>query len=49
MQSMMMRESRNFYCEVIMDETDKMNRMVMKSLSLNKLEFGKDTVEIEAV
>ena len=40
-------ESRNFYCEVIMDETDKMNRMVMKLLSLNKLEFGKDTVEIE--
>ena len=27
-------ESRNFYCDVIMDETDKMNRMVMKLLSL---------------
>ena len=33
-------ESRNFYCDVIMDETDKMNRMVMKLLSLNHLEDG---------
>lgn len=39
-------ESRNFYCDVIMDETDKMNRMVMKLLSLNKLEFGNDVVEM---
>ena len=39
-------ESRNFYCDVIMDETDKMNRMVMKLLSLNKLELGNDVVEM---
>ena len=40
-------ESRNFYCEVIMDETDKMNQMVKKLLTLNQLEFGNDTVAME--
>ncbi len=40
-------ESRNFYCEVIMDETDKMNRMVKKLLTLNQLEFGNDAVSME--
>lgn len=40
-------ESRNFYCEVIMDEADKMNQMVKKLLTLNQLEFGNDTVTIE--
>ena len=39
-------ESRNFYCDVIMDETDKMNRMVMKLLSLNHLEDGSDVLEM---
>jgi signal transduction histidine kinase len=39
-------ESRDFYCDVIMDETDKMNRMVGKLLSLNQLEFGNDRVEM---
>jgi signal transduction histidine kinase len=39
-------ESRNFYCDVIMDETDKMNRMVGKLLSLNQLEFGNERVEM---
>ncbi len=39
-------ESRNFYCEVIMDEVDKMNRMVMKLLSLNQLEFGNDVISM---
>lgn len=39
-------ESRNFYCDVIMDETDKMNRMVMKLLSLNQLEFGNDVISM---
>ncbi len=39
-------ESRNFYCEVIMDEADKMNRMVMKLLSLNQLEFGNDVISM---
>ncbi len=40
-------ESRNFYCEVIMDETVKMNRMVKKLLTLNQLEFGSDPVVME--
>lgn len=40
-------ESRNFYCEVIMDEAAKMNRMVQKLLTLNQLEFGNDVVAME--
>ncbi|MCI5857782.1 MAG: HAMP domain-containing histidine kinase [Agathobacter sp.] len=39
-------ESREFYCDVIMDETDKMNRMVGKLLTLNQLEFGNERVEM---
>ena len=33
-------ESRAFYCDVIVDEAKKMNRMVRKLLTLNHLEFG---------
>ena len=33
-------ESTRFYTEVIIDEADKMNRIVEKLLSLNQLEFG---------
>ena len=40
-------ESRNFYCEVIIDEAGKMNTMVKKLLDLNQLEFGKDVVTME--
>ncbi|MDD6744220.1 MAG: HAMP domain-containing sensor histidine kinase, partial [Roseburia porci] len=40
-------ESRNFYCDVIMDETDKMNKMVKKLLTLNQLEFGNEAVEMD--
>lgn len=40
-------ESREFYCEVIMDEADKMNQMVKKLLTLNHLEFGDDAVSME--
>ena len=40
-------ESREFYCDVIIDEADKMNRMVKKLLTLNQLEFGKDQVVME--
>lgn len=40
-------ESRNFYCEVIMDEAAKMNHMVKKLLTLNQLEFGNDIVTME--
>lgn len=40
-------ESREFYCEIIIDEADKMNRMVKKLLTLNQLEFGNDQVIME--
>lgn len=40
-------ESKNFYCEVIMDEAAKMNNMVKKLLTLNQLEFGSNTVTME--
>lgn len=40
-------ESREFYCEVIIDEADKMNRMVKKLLTLNQLEFGNEQIMME--
>lgn len=40
-------ESREFYCEVIADEADKMNTMVKKLLDLNEIEFGQDKVHME--
>lgn len=40
-------ESMDFYCEVIMDEANKMNNMVKKLLTLNQIEFGNDPVNIE--
>ena len=33
-------QSREFYCDVIMDEATKMNQMVKNLLTLNQLEFG---------
>lgn len=40
-------ESRDFYCEVIMDEANKMNTMVKKLLSLNELEFGNNRLDVQ--
>ena len=40
-------ESKDFYCEVIIDEAAKMNNMVKKLLTLNQLEFGNDIVSME--
>ena len=40
-------ESREFYCEVIVDEADKMNKMVKRLLDLNQLEFGNGRVHLE--
>lgn len=40
-------ESRDFYCEVIMDEAGKMNTLVKNLLSLNQLEFGNDVTSME--
>ena len=40
-------ESRDFYCDVIMDEAGKMNKLVRNLLDLNQLEFGKDNLQFE--
>ena len=40
-------ESRSYYCEVIMDEAGKMNKMVKQLLTLTALEFGNDTPMME--
>lgn len=40
-------ESKEFYCDVIIDEASKMNKMVKKLLTLNQIEFGNDKVELE--
>lgn len=40
-------ESRSYYCEVIMDEAGKMNKMVKQLLTLTALEFGNDTPAME--
>lgn len=40
-------ESREYYCDVIMDEASKMNQMVQKLLNLNQLEFGNTQMEME--
>lgn len=39
-------ENQKFYCDVIVDEADKMNQMIKKLLTLNQLEFGHDPVEM---
>lgn len=40
-------ESREFYCDVIMDEANKMNQMVKNLLVLNQLEFGSDELDVQ--
>ena len=40
-------ESREFYCDVIIDEASKMNTMVKRLLTLNQLEFGNDRLDME--
>jgi signal transduction histidine kinase len=40
-------ESREFYCDVIMDEANKMNKMVQKLLTLNQIEFGNEVIAME--
>ena len=39
-------ESQNYYCDVIVDEANKMNHMVKQLMTLNQLEFGNDLVEM---
>jgi len=38
---------RDYYCDVIMDESRKMNDMVKKLLNLNQLEWGEDVLTKE--
>jgi len=40
-------ESRDFYCDVIIDESKKMNHMVRQLLTLNQLENGNDQISME--
>ncbi len=40
-------ESREFYCDVIMDESARMNKLVKNLLTLNQLESGRDEVTME--
>lgn len=40
-------ESRDFYCDVIIDESKKMDTLVRQLLTLNQLEFGEDPVQME--
>ncbi|MEG2145259.1 MAG: HAMP domain-containing sensor histidine kinase [Lachnospiraceae bacterium] len=41
------QESRDFYCDVIIDEAGKMNQMVKNLLTLNQLEFGNEGPKVE--
>ncbi len=41
------KESRDYYCDVIMDEANKMNKMVQQLLTLTALEFGSDELTME--
>ena len=41
------KESREYYCDVIMDEANKMNKMVQQLLTLTALEFGSDELTME--
>lgn len=40
-------ESREFYCGVIIDEANKMNRMVKQLMTLDQLESGNDVTTME--
>ncbi|MCR5829761.1 MAG: HAMP domain-containing histidine kinase [Lachnospiraceae bacterium] len=40
-------EDRNYYCDVIIDETKKMDSLVKKLLSLNEIEFGENKIDMK--
>lgn len=40
-------DSKNFYCDVIIDEANKMNDLVKQLLDLNEIEFGQNRVSKE--
>lgn len=41
------KESRDYYCDVIVDEANKMNKMVKQLLTLSSLESGNDKTVME--
>lgn len=41
------KESRDYYCDVIVDEANKMNKMVKQLLTLSSLESGNDRIIME--
>lgn len=41
------KENRDYYCEVIMDEANKMNKMVKQLLTLTALEFGNEQMVLD--
>ena len=41
------KESRDYYCDVIVDEAQKMNNLVKSLMSLNELELGRRELNIE--
>ncbi|MDO4271100.1 MAG: ATP-binding protein [Eubacteriales bacterium] len=42
-------EDRNFYCDTIAEEADRMNKLVMQLLNLSKLELGAEQTYFEDV
>lgn len=42
-------ESMEYYCDIIIDETNKMNNMVKKLLTLNQIEFGNEPINVEHI
>ncbi len=40
-------DSMDFYCDVIIDEASKMNKLVMNMLNISELEFGEDNISIQ--
>lgn len=41
------KNDRDYYCDVIADEAENLNRMVKKLLDLNRIEFGRETVSMD--
>ncbi len=41
------KESRDYYCDVIIDETGKMNNLVLRLISLNQVESGAEMTKME--
>lgn len=42
-------EDKNYYCDVIIDESKRMNKMVMQLLALSKIELGNVTPECSEI